>query len=409
MNILVTNNMVEYKGFIKVKTLKEACEVVGNVDCLIYHKSNESKESKVDYLTRMRDKVSKSFVYIRNKESVDNAVQITVMGMGGRYFDDEFFLESSEELQRLISSLDEVTAIAELGGVSVLSDFFNRYLKNGSSGFNEGYLTVVKEAVSGMISEYKAKDLELLQLSETATEIFASSANIISKVESESARLKGMVSNLEKARDKMRFANPVVSNVPSVLFFPTVSYVKERSILRVKEIGICTYLMSFMLGYRVFLERLKYVRPKLIVLCQVGSQFEVMYKDFNWITQQTQNIAKNYEGNVVFTNFPTREVLFKLLDDTEYDTFVVLDRTKSSKNHLLNCKGGSVRYCVSAERLMKENSIKESSCFSLKKIKGTLFSIPVFENYPKEYDQRERLYLKECLKSYEALYSLRRS
>lgn len=408
MNILVTNNMTEYNGFIKVKTLKEAFEVVGNIECLIYHKSNESKESKVDYLTRMRDRVKKSFVYIRNKDYVDMSVQITVIGLGGKYFDDEFFLESSDELHRLIGSLEEVTAIAELGGINVLSDFFNRYLKNGSSGFNQAYLRVVKEAVSNMITEYKAKDLELLQLSETATEIFASSANIISKVETESERLKTMVASLEKAKEKIRYSVPVTST-PSVLFFPTVSYTKDRAIFRIKEIGICTYLMSFVMGYRLFLERIKYVRPKLVVLCQVGSQFETMYKDFNWITQQSQNIPNSYEGSVVFTNFPTREVLFKLLDDTEYDTFIVLDRTKTSKNHLVNSKGGSVRYCVSAERLISENSIKASSCFSLKKVKGSLFSIPFFEDYPAEYDQRERLYLRECSKQYEALYSLRRA
>lgn len=408
MNIIVTNNMVKYDGFMKVKTLEEACKVVGSIEFLVYHKSNETRENKVEYLTKLKDTVG-TLVYIRGVDAVEQAVKIIVEGSGGRYFDDEFFLESSNELSSLISSLDEVTAIAELGGVNVVSDFFNRYLKNGSTGFNTGYLEIVKTAVSDMIDSYKQKDLELIQLSETATEIFSNSASILSKVESERKNLENMVSTLESAKQQATMTMSSGSSMPNLLFFPRVNYPKEKTIIRIKELGNCSYLTSFMLGFRIFLERIKYVKPKLIFIYPIGSMYETWYKDFNWVTQKTYKTMIGY-NNIVFTNFPSKEVLTKLLDDTDYDTFIVVDRMKADQDHILNSKG-TVKYAISGNNVLKNTKpvIKPSSCFSSSfQIDGTLFNIGQLQDYPVEPEQRERKYLSEFNDAYESLYNISR-
>lgn len=408
MNIIVTNNMVKYDGFMKVKTLEEACKVVGSIEFLVYHKSNETRENKVEYLTKLKDTVG-TLVYIRGVDAVEQAVKIIVEGSGGRYFDDEFFLESSNELSSLISSLDEVTAIAELGGVNVVSDFFNRYLKNGSTGFNTGYLEIVKTAVSDMIDSYKQKDLELIQLSETATEIFSNSASILSKVESERKNLENMVSTLESAKQQATMTMSSGSSMPNLLFFPRVNYPKEKTIIRIKELGNCSYLTSFMLGFRIFLERIKYVKPKLIFIYPIGSMYETWYKDFKWVTQKTYKTMIGY-NNIVFTNFPSKEVLTKLLDDTDYDTFIVVDRMKADQDHILNSKG-TVKYAISGNNVLKNTKpvIKPSSCFSSSfQIDGTLFNIGQLQDYPVEPEQRERKYLSEFNDAYESLYNISR-
>lgn len=408
MNIIVTNNMVKYDGFMKVKTLEEACKVVGSIEFLVYHKSNETRENKVEYLTKLKDTVG-TLVYIRGVDAVEQAVKIIVEGSGGRYFDDEFFLESSNELSSLISSLEEVTAIAELGGVNVVSDFFNRYLKNGSTGFNTGYLEIVKTAVSDMIDSYKQKDLELIQLSETATEIFSNSASILSKVESERKNLENMVSTLESAKQQATMTMSSGSSMPNLLFFPRVNYPKEKTIIRIKELGNCSYLTSFMLGFRIFLERIKYVKPKLIFIYPIGSMYETWYKEFNWVTQKTYKTMIGY-NNIVFTNFPSKEVLTKLLDDTDYDTFIVVDRMKADQDHILNSKG-IVKYAISGNNVLKNTKpvIKPSSCFSSSfQIDGTLFNIGRLQDYPVEPEQRERKYLSEFNDAYESLYNISR-
>lgn len=399
--------MIKYGGFMKVKTLKEADNTVGFIEFLVYHKSNESREEKVDYLTKLKDKVG-TLIYIRGGDAVEQAVKIIVEGSGGRYFDDEFFLESSEELSSLINSLDEVTALAEMGGVNVVSDFFNRYLQNGSTGFNAGYLEIVKTAVSSMIDEYKQKDLELIQLSETATEIFSNSASILSKVESERENLQNMVKSLESAKQSATFSNSG-SSIPNLLFFPRVNYPKEKTIIRIKELGNCSYLTSFMLGFRLYLERIKYLKPKLIFIYPIGSMYEQWYKEYKWVTQKSYKTMAGY-NNIVFTNFPSKDVIVKLLDDTDYDTFIVVDRLKADQEHLVNSKG-TVKYAISGNSVLTDvrPAIKPSSCFSSnKKVEGTLFTINYIEDYPTEVEQRERKYLQDFKGAYESLYSISR-
>lgn len=409
MNIIVTSNKIDYSGFMKVKTLQEVLGVVGSIDFLVYHKSSESQEQKVDCLTKLKDKV-KRLVYIRDKSSLEQAVQMIVVGSEGKYIDDEFFLESSEELNRLMLNLDEVTDIVSLGGEPVLNDFFNRYLKEGSSGFNSSYLVVVKEAVQNMLADYKQKDMELIQMSTTATEIFANSAEILSRAKSEQQKLRESIVKLEEMRENNDVGKVMpFSGIPSVVFFPMVSYMKEKNIIRIKDVGSCSFLTSFMLGFREYLENVKYLRPKLIFIEAVGIQYETRYKDYKWVTQQNQKSMSSYYNSVVFTNYPSKEVLTKLLDDTGYDTFIVVDRLKTSKDHILNSKGCSVRYAVGGSGIVDKFGLKVSDCFStIREVRNSLFTIPVFSDYPEEKSKRIDLYLRYCKMFYETLYVVRR-
>ena len=201
MNIIVTSNNVNYNGFLKVSSLKEVSEVVGKIEYFVYHKSCESQEQKVDLLSKIKGRVD-TMIYIRSKDKVENAVRMIVVGSEGKYIDDEFFLESSDELSRLIGNINDVTTITQLGGVPVLTDFFNRYLKDGGSDFNSSYLMVVKDAMKNMISEYRKKDMEILQLSTTATEIFTNSSEIIRVSQEEQQKMQDAVLKLEELKSQ---------------------------------------------------------------------------------------------------------------------------------------------------------------------------------------------------------------
>lgn len=405
MKIVVTNNTIEYEGFLKLKTLEEVLKTLGRIEALVYHKSNETIEKKVEYLTQLKDRVD-SFVYIRSKDSFEQAIQMIVVGSGGKYFDDEFFLESGVELNNLISNLSEVTQLAELGGVGVMSDFFSKYLNKGSTGFNKAYLQIVKSAVSGMLTEYKQKDAELLQMSETATELFSNSMAILSGVEEEKLKLQEAVKSLEEARDKglLMSSAPVAS---SVYFFPRVSYLKEKNIIRIKEIGVVPYLTSFALGFRLYLERLKFQRAKLVFLYPVGEQYEQQFKNYIWITQQNNKTMRSFYSDVVFVNYPSKEVITRLLDDDKHDVIIVVDRMKLGSDHLLNSKG-IMKYAVSGGSVVKNLNLKVRDCFSSNVITGGMFQIKYDSKYKAEADQRERYYLKEYSSCYDTMYQVKK-
>ena len=406
MDVIVSNNAKDYVGFIKVSKLSDVVNITGKIDNLVLHKFNESDEVIVRILTKLKDEVGK-LIYIREEESCNKTIQMIVLGSDGKYFNDEFFLDSGEELRSLLNNINEVYTITELSGANIVNEFFNKYLKEGKTNFTTGYLSSVKMAVSSMLESYKAKDLELLQLSETATEIFMNNSISLSKSEEEMETLKNVVMSLQEVKDSI-VSKSTIPKGSNILFFPQISYIKERNIIRVKELGNFHYLSSFMLGLRIYLESVKYVKPKLIFVLPVGEQYEDTYKDFKWVTQQNATTMSVYYDSIVFTNFPTTEVLSKLLDDKEYDTFIVVDRLKSSQKHILNCKGSSVKYAISSTRFLDYFNLKSIDCFFNKDIKGSLGNIKHDTEYPDEVEQRERYYLREYKDSYEMLYNIKR-
>lgn len=408
MKIVVTNNAIEYSdGFMKLGTLKDVAETIGSIKVLVYHKSNEKQEDKVEYITKLKSRV-KTLIYIRDKSACEQAIQIVVVGLGGKYIDDEFFLESGEELSSLVSNLSEITALVEMGGVNVVNDFFIRYLNDGKSDLNKAYLTLVKDAVTDMVTEYNNKQLEIIKMSETATDLFSNTLGVLSGVEEEREKLKTAVETLEKAKnDGSLFSNAGSSSSSSIYFYPRVNYLKERKILRIKEVGNFPFLTSFMMGYHFFLTKMKFVKAKLIFILPVGDAYTVQYKEQSWITQESCRSINPYHKDIVFTNMPSRDVLTKLLDDSGFDYFVVVDRTKQVVNaHLLNSKG-PFRFAVSGKGALNAANIKPTTCFAGRDIPGILFSVKYIQDYPDSVSQRERRYLAEHQGSYNILYGLK--
>ena len=398
MDIIVSKNHgLDGEGFLVVETLAEAEAVLGRIGCLIYTKSNETSENKIMYLNSMRDRVGK-FVYICSEKDTDVMVKMVITGMNGRYFDDEFFVEGKDELRNLLDSLDEVTELAEMGGVSVLGDFLNRYLKNGSSNFSVGYLCVVKEAVQSLVSDYNQKKLEMLQMSETATELFSNTAEVIVAMKKEHGEMEKAVERLKSDINRGVLGGSVgsgerIRREPSLVFFPQVSYMKERRIIRIKEIGSFRYLISFVLGMRLYLENVKNVRPKLIIVEPVGELIEKQYEGFDWVTQARVKDKRYFFNSVVFTNCPNKEVMSTLLDDQDYDTFIVVDRINCSRSHVLNSRG-SLYYAVGGAGCIERFKLPVGNCFSsVDPIRGSLFTVKSGSEYPVEKSARERYYM----------------
>lgn len=406
MRVVVSKNKVSYgSSFVKVGSLKEVSEMIGTIDVLVYNNSRDTSEERVRLLGELKDTVGQ-MIYICNESDLDLAVKMIVIGSGGKYFDDEFFLESADELMNLVESVDEVTALAELGGVNVLCDFLNRYLQSGNSGnFTKGYLSIVKSAVNTLIDDYNQKNLEIVRMSETATEIFANTVALLSNMKRESASLQSIVDRMSSRADEQMVQQSYPRRAgSSVMFFPRVTYLKEKTIVRIKEVGCCRYLMSFMMGFRGYLENIRNVRPKLIVITPVGQMYEKLYEDYSWVTHASIKSSVNYYKNIVFTNCPNKDVLMKLLDDNNFDIFIVVDKTVNSKDHILNSKGISVKYAVEGLSCIKKLNIPLENCFSsVTEIAGGLFTIPLYPNYPVDVGARERFYLSEMQDQYEKL------
>lgn len=408
MNVLVSDTTNSYSDWVVVRNLSDVNEIVGNIDYLVYHKSKESPEGKIKALSKIgRDRTDCKIIYVCCKEKVDNAIKMLVTGgLNGKYVDDEFFLESEQELNNMVSDLHNIVTSTELSCSSVLNDFFNRYLSEGAKGVSKGYLKVVKNAALEMSESYYEKNKEILEMSESAAEIFSSSVDIISQMREQTSSLE---KDLRTLKDKNSMLDAFSMNNSSVnssiLYYPKVKYMKSKLIFRFKDLGRTPFLVSFLFGFREFLDRIKSVRPKMIVIEGNGKLLEDRYKDYNWVTNTNKTDNRHFYNNIVFTNCPTSMVLSKLLDDNSYDTFIILDRTINYKENVLDCKGTNL-FVVNGKSQIDENKLQKNNCISsIKYIEGALVNIPYFEDYPDRDDQRINLYLKECASVYETIYS----
>ena len=257
-----------------------------------------------------------------------------------------------------------------------------------------------------MSESYYEKNKEILEMSESAAEIFSSSVDIISQMREQTSSLE---KDLRTLKDKNNMLDAFSINNSSVnssiLYYPKVKYMKSKLIFRFKDLGRTPFLVSFLFGFREFLDRIKSVRPKMIIIEGNGKLLEDRYSDYNWVTNTNKTDNRHFYNNIVFTNCPTSMVLSKLLDDNSFDTFIVLDRTTNYKENVLDSKGVNL-FVVNGKSQIDKNNLQKNNCISsIKPIEGALVNIPYFEDYPDRDDQRINLYLKECASVYETVYS----
>ena len=165
MNVLVSDTSKKYENWVVVRTLLDVVKLRGTVENLVFHKSSETVDDKIKYLTSISKKyVSCKIVYVCESSKADKAIRMLVTGgLDGKYIDDEFYLEDDNELDNLLSDLPMIVESSELASSNVLQDFFNRYMANGDVPISKGYLRAVKQAAVEMTESYHAKSLELIQ------------------------------------------------------------------------------------------------------------------------------------------------------------------------------------------------------------------------------------------------------
>ena len=408
MFVLVTQNDREYEDFMKVSTLQEAADSVGIIDALIYHDSDEPTITKIKLLESLKPKVLK-VVYICSEETLDLAIKMEVTTMAGVTILDEFYMESNEDLFELVNNLNEYSLVEEDGSIDVLLDFTKKFLQNNKTDFTPTYIKNVKLSVQNLIKQINKRDLEMVSMSETATQIYNSIDENMSGIVSENNTLKESViklkSLLEERNSDIEAMEDGLNRAPSMVYFPVVNYPKEKKIIRIKELGNVRYLTSFALGLRIYLNTVKNVRPKLIFIMPIGDIYQKQYEGYNWVTQSNLRDKKFYYSDVVFTNCPNKEVITTILDDMNYDFFVVVDRTKNGEKMLLNSKG-PLWYALQSKSVLKKFNVKLgmnpffTSCDFIDKTK---FCLMGDMNYPEDKAARERFYINNHRNEYDII------
>lgn len=407
MIVLISDRSYNYQdsNILVVKTMLEASKVVGGLEALIIHKTSEDPSDFATHLSTIKENGLDKLVYISNPENKQDIIEMFVIGNGGIVLEDEFFLEDEDVLKTSLG-VSEGNNLSIVSGLNVIDNFVSKYINsNGDSPVPQGYLKVVQSASIQLAKEFENKTAQVLKISQEASEVIeevATNNNEILKQNKEAQKSLQELSNIAK---EIRGGT---GGSGGAAFYPMVSYLKEKDIVRIKDIGNTPYLRSFVHGLHSYADGVLHKRCKLIVIMPVGGLYQMMYDKFKWITKENYKDRSLYSQNIVYTNHPSKTVLEQLLNDNTYSLFIVVDFTTNSNKHILNTRRSrSVRYAFASgryiESIKKDTSITEFKYFtSIKEYEGNLFTIPYLE-LPKDTFSRVNLYLRECAQSYDKI------
>lgn len=407
MNILVDKER-NLDTFFSLQNLSDVLSITGSIDNLILGNPKETGYERVSILLEISNKLNpSSIIYIANPDNLDLTLKIAVQGLGGFYYDDEFFLETSEDLSSLINDKENIKNLITLPGESVIKEFNKSFKKGDIKTPTVQQLSRISETMEVILQEYHNKQGEIIQLSEETLSIFKD----ISKInEDVSIELSDMQSKLKKALEQveLRVSEPV-KEVPvqesGVLVFPRLNINEsDKKIIKIKDINHTKYLTSFLICFVEYLTKVHFLKCKMIVIDPVSDFNSYVPDEYPYITkdnvQETDLFTK---GNIIFTNYPTISVMNLLMSEENKEIFIVVDRTIKYKEHLFR-KNNLVFYACNSQRVALSLGIHPNTLITSSESNGSNFiKIPRIKDYSDDVRMREQQYLQTCQDLYEKL------
>jgi hypothetical protein len=406
VNIVVSKNKLDFQNYRYFKTLKDVVSSTNNIDVLVLFYTAEDERDILSHLSSIRDNVNK-VVYICNKDLSSYIVRVMVNGMGGVYCeDDDIYSNSEDDLNSLVEDCKNSTMLVSTNpkGSDLITGFVDSCINDLHSGvptfYTKKYLEVVKSACDFLITEYKSKDIENTNLSRAAYSVLSWAYDVMGEMEQELGVAKESFNKIQESLE-VRQQSVNNSGLP-VFMYPQFIYRGYSKVLRIKELGSVNYLTSFILGFRSYLINVIHLRPKLIFIYPVGIIQKDLY-NYSWVSTE-DSINKGIGDSIIFTNTPTSELITNLLNDSYFDTFIVVDRTTMAHNHIVKKGIDKTIYAVSGETPVNVYKLNKSDCIlSNKEVSEYLCGITRIEDYPKEENRRVGLYTKKFDSQYKRL------
>lgn len=415
MKIIWSSDKLEHKGYICVPTLAQLTPMLAQpLEELVYHKSEDSIEDISRVL--LNTKIAKLY-YINDTPNED--MTALVIGKGGKVIDDEFYLLNPELMETVESDStgSELALMDDIGDMSIIRGFQDR-IKSGDTNYSKKYMELVVSSAGQLTKDIREANVKRRQTAEAGVRVLGKVAR----------QLEGINAAHQKERIKIlaqidSIAAPVVEHSmsatnQSVFVFPEQKYRKTVKGIVVKEIGNVPYLTSFMMGLLDYAIRKQHKRARLTIILPPGENYEYMYPSAHEVgqtfvnyTNETQSINYSKNITVAFTNYPTVTVMNKLVTRNP-NLNIILDRRQSSpKPFYLPSEKFPLEtfYAVQSASMFQAfkgsgNTMKPSNSFSsIQELMGTMFTIPMFESYSKNKQQRIVTYEQECSEFYKRL------
>lgn len=402
MKVIISTEIEDiFNHFVVVDSFRKARDLNG-VTTLIVHKYKETDFDAGVFISAFHNSGIDQFIYINDNPSP--TFMMVLKGVNGHYFEDEFYLDDEEELLSLLEDIgmvdteDETTELAA-PALAVVNDFVQSFVRGEERIKAPLYLEQVKSALNELSEITHQQELQLSTMGSSALEVFEKASAIIKNMDAQRKNIEKQLEELEISQANAVSSKPSFGN--NVMFFSPYKYLGNAKILLIREYAPCRYLTSFALGYLNHLHYELNRRPKLIFVHQKGLGVSLKYSDFSSITQESMNMASLYDGEIIATNNPKKEVLKELLTKPN-DIIIVVDRLYGSQD-IVTGRITRVNAVGSRSDIARYKLKPEETIFSITSQPKQLFTIPTIKSFPIEVDARYATYTQVMDDKYKML------
>lgn len=391
MKVIISTSLKDnFNNYVVVDTFKKVDELKGVTTIIIHSYSEQDFEVGV-FITNLVKKGISQFIYINKKPN--NIVLMALRGIeNSRYYEDEFYFDDEEELNVLLADIEEeqetVSTALATPALGIIQNFVESYQRGDEKIKAPIYLEQVLDATNELVAITHQQELQLATMGASAIEVFNKASAVIKSIQQQRNTLEEKLTELELSQANAISSKPTFGN--NVMFFSPYKYLGNAKILLIREYSPCRYLTSFVLGYLNHLHYELNRRPKLIFVHQKGQGVALKYSSYPAITQESMNMASLYDGEIIATNNPKKEVMKDLLSKPN-DVIIVVDRLYGNSD-IVTGRVTKINAVGSRSDVARYHIKPEETIFSVTAQPKQLFCIPTIKQFPQEIDARQSYY-----------------
>lgn len=418
MVLVVTNIPVEYEeGYIVVSTIEEATSKLILADTLIYNRATDEDEADMADLFKLFKEAERVF-YIRSEATMNYEIKVFVEGHNGEVVTDEFYLDSTQLLERLVSGDSITTEIALNDNLGAITEF-SRMLDNNEE-ITRSYGDLIVDSTQRIAEDNRLRVLSEREIARASTAMIGKVLDRLEEVKKEQDSIKEDLKNRDshvinvikeaEITDGVYLNEYKGSDAP----YSELSYRKYKSVnlIMIKDAERCNYLTTFVGGLQRYIQSTLKRNTRVIFIENAGVLAQKKYnesrdEDFVWITSSKETSFDKYEKrSVIFTDYFNTRRMKQLLDDNDYRITIIVDRTNYSINHILTTNfPEAVYYAVQSKSMMETIGAKKEKCITSNEQLDVKYKIRHKQGYEKYDDKIKRLqfYTAQYAKVYDEL------
>lgn len=415
INKFIVSNSTDYEyiGFQLYDSISEVIDLANEGDVVVLHNNLGSDLQVGVDIAKLVSKGVTSIIYISTDNKPSDILVSSIQSQGGFTLieDSEEFMEESS-LEYIIEEIQKRPSEAQLSKMSnldFLDSFADEYSLGVESKKSKYYINKVNTAITDVIQENKKYRSRFNSIGNQVMNIFDEVSVTSEETRKIRIAFESRIAELQEQinKDSRRSVGG------SVFVYPTVMYNGTKRVLLLKEKVESKYSLSFLLGYKEYLSRVKHQKVKVLVCCQnfkgvteryLWSNKNGDYGCFMEVDSSTVNIRSIREADTLLVTEPSNRVMNALLS-VICDTFIIVDKMYGDDI----IKGSKVKrkYLVNSLGCIDRMGLKPEACIvSEVSAKKVFASIPRIENYPDDIETRVDSYLDVCKKQYQKLDKL---